>query len=151
MSLGIVGDAGVRANAQQPKLFVGMILILIFAEALALYGLIGEPCQQACKRGWHVAEHTHASCPAVIMRGSLHAATIVDVLSHGISHSCLSRSWHHLGFQGWHCLTHVMGLAHLPNGSSPSAIPLLFLILGAQCRLQQYVIMVCTAHTATMK
>jgi len=34
------GDAGVRANAQQPKLFVGMILILIFAEALALYGLI---------------------------------------------------------------------------------------------------------------
>ncbi|KAF3596031.1 hypothetical protein DY000_02023936 [Brassica cretica] len=41
------GLAGLRlsagmaiANAQQPKLFVGMILILIFAEALALYGLI---------------------------------------------------------------------------------------------------------------
>ena len=33
-----------RANAQQPKLFVGMILILIFAEALALYGLIGKIC-----------------------------------------------------------------------------------------------------------
>ncbi|PHT34547.1 V-type proton ATPase subunit c3 [Capsicum baccatum] len=29
-----------QANAQQPKLFVGMILILIFAEALSLYGLI---------------------------------------------------------------------------------------------------------------
>ena len=40
MAIGIVGDAGVRANAQQTKLFVGMILILIFAEALALYGLI---------------------------------------------------------------------------------------------------------------
>jgi V-type H+-transporting ATPase proteolipid subunit len=40
MSIGIVGDAGVRANAQQPLLFTGMILILIFAEALALYGLI---------------------------------------------------------------------------------------------------------------
>lgn len=40
LPIGIVGDAGVRANAQQPKLFVGMILILIFAEALALYGLI---------------------------------------------------------------------------------------------------------------
>jgi len=40
MALGIVGDAGVRANAQQPKLFVGVILILIFAEALGLYGLI---------------------------------------------------------------------------------------------------------------
>ncbi|WZY74373.1 V-type proton ATPase 16 kDa proteolipid subunit-like [Brassica rapa] len=33
MAIGIVGDAGVRANAQQSKLFVGMILILIFAEA----------------------------------------------------------------------------------------------------------------------
>eukprot|EP00933_Yihiella_yeosuensis_P082398 TRINITY_DN96262_c0_g1_i1.p1 TRINITY_DN96262_c0_g1~~TRINITY_DN96262_c0_g1_i1.p1 ORF type:complete len:178 (+),score=48.48 TRINITY_DN96262_c0_g1_i1:83-616(+) len=40
MAIGIAGDAGVRANAQQPKLFVGMILILIFAEALGLYGLI---------------------------------------------------------------------------------------------------------------
>jgi F0F1-type ATP synthase membrane subunit c/vacuolar-type H+-ATPase subunit K len=29
MAIGIVGDAGVRATAQQPKLFVGMILILI--------------------------------------------------------------------------------------------------------------------------
>ncbi|CDY54164.1 BnaC02g47230D [Brassica napus] len=33
MAIGIVRDSGVRANAQQPKLFVGMILILIFAEA----------------------------------------------------------------------------------------------------------------------
>merc|ERR1739841_167975 len=40
MAIGVVGDSGVRANAQQPKLLVGMILILIFAEALALYGLI---------------------------------------------------------------------------------------------------------------
>lgn len=32
VAIGIVGDAGVRATAQQPKLFVGMILILIFAE-----------------------------------------------------------------------------------------------------------------------
>merc|ERR1712199_125008 len=34
IAIGIVGDAGVRANARQPKLFVGVILILIFAEAL---------------------------------------------------------------------------------------------------------------------
>merc|ERR1719231_445366 len=40
IAIGIVGDAGVRANARQPKLFVGIILILIFAEALGLYGLI---------------------------------------------------------------------------------------------------------------
>ena len=40
VAIGIVGDAGVRGNAQQPRLYVGMILILIFAEVLALYGLI---------------------------------------------------------------------------------------------------------------
>merc|ERR1739848_364682 len=40
MAIGIVGDAGVRAAAQQPRLYVGMVLILIFAEALGLYGLI---------------------------------------------------------------------------------------------------------------
>ncbi|KAI8900113.1 V-ATPase proteolipid subunit C-like domain-containing protein [Globomyces pollinis-pini] len=39
-AIGVVGDAGVRASAQQPRLFVGMILILIFAEVLGLYGLI---------------------------------------------------------------------------------------------------------------
>merc|ERR1712023_408244 len=40
LAIGIVGDSGVRANAQQDKIFVGMILILIFGEALGLYGLI---------------------------------------------------------------------------------------------------------------
>ncbi|XP_032682155.1 V-type proton ATPase 16 kDa proteolipid subunit [Odontomachus brunneus] len=39
-AIGIVGDVGVRGTAQQPRLFVGMILILIFAEVLGLYGLI---------------------------------------------------------------------------------------------------------------
>jgi len=39
-AIGIVGDCGVRGTAQQPRLFVGMILILIFAEVLGLYGLI---------------------------------------------------------------------------------------------------------------
>jgi len=39
-AIGIVGDSGVRGTAQQPRLFVGMILILIFAEVLGLYGLI---------------------------------------------------------------------------------------------------------------
>ncbi|XP_076048177.1 V-type proton ATPase 16 kDa proteolipid subunit c-like isoform X2 [Oratosquilla oratoria] len=40
LAIGIVGDAGVRGTAQQPRLFVGMILVLIFAEVLGLYGLI---------------------------------------------------------------------------------------------------------------
>jgi len=44
MAIGIVGDAGVRAVGQQEKLFVGMILILIFAEALGLYGKYSFGC-----------------------------------------------------------------------------------------------------------
>ena len=40
LAIGVVGDAGVRANAQQEAVFVGMVLILIFAEALGLYGMI---------------------------------------------------------------------------------------------------------------
>lgn len=39
-SIGVVGDAGVRASAQQPRLYVGMMLILIFAEVLGLYGMV---------------------------------------------------------------------------------------------------------------
>lgn len=39
-AIGIAGDAGVRGTGQQPRLFVGMILILIFAEVLGLYGWV---------------------------------------------------------------------------------------------------------------
>ena len=42
-AIGIVGDAGVRGTAQQPRLFVGMILILIFAEVL------GESSLSCCR------------------------------------------------------------------------------------------------------
>ena len=40
-AIGIVGDAGVRGTAQQPRLFVGMILILIFAEVLGTSFTLG--------------------------------------------------------------------------------------------------------------
>ena len=40
VAIGIAGDAGVRALGKQSRIFVGMMLILIFAEALGLYGLI---------------------------------------------------------------------------------------------------------------
>lgn len=39
-AIGIVGNAGTRAFLQQGRVFVGMVLILIFAEVLGLYGLI---------------------------------------------------------------------------------------------------------------
>ncbi|KAI0988843.1 hypothetical protein GJ496_006698 [Pomphorhynchus laevis] len=39
-AIGVVGDAGVRGSAHQPRLYVGMVIILIFAEVLGLYGLI---------------------------------------------------------------------------------------------------------------
>jgi V-type H+-transporting ATPase proteolipid subunit len=39
-SIGIVGDMGVRSYMQQSKIFVGMVLILIFGEVLGLYGSV---------------------------------------------------------------------------------------------------------------
>ncbi|KAK3943127.1 hypothetical protein QBC46DRAFT_48237 [Diplogelasinospora grovesii] len=38
--IGIVGDKGVRSYMLQSRIFVGMVLILIFGEVLGLYGLI---------------------------------------------------------------------------------------------------------------
>jgi len=38
--IGIVGDNGVRSYMLQSRVFVGMVLILIFGEVLGLYGLI---------------------------------------------------------------------------------------------------------------
>ena len=40
LAIGIVGDYGVRAVGRQPKVYVGFILVLIFAEAIGLFGLI---------------------------------------------------------------------------------------------------------------
>lgn len=39
-AIGVVGDIGTRNMAKQEKLFIGMLLILIFAEAIGLYGMI---------------------------------------------------------------------------------------------------------------
>lgn len=39
-AIGIVGDICARSLVRQEKIFTGMILMLIFAEALGLYGLI---------------------------------------------------------------------------------------------------------------
>lgn len=38
--IGVVGDHGVRAYMEQSKVYVGMILILIFGEVLGLYGFV---------------------------------------------------------------------------------------------------------------
>lgn len=40
LAIGVVGESGARSLGLQDKVFVGMMLILIFAEALGLYGLI---------------------------------------------------------------------------------------------------------------
>ena len=39
-AIGLTGEAGVRAYMQQTRLYIGMVVVLIFAEVLALYGLI---------------------------------------------------------------------------------------------------------------
>lgn len=40
LSIGVVGDTAVRAYGKQEQIFVAMVLMLIFSEALGLYGLI---------------------------------------------------------------------------------------------------------------
>ncbi|PSN45487.1 V-type proton ATPase 16 kDa proteolipid subunit, partial [Blattella germanica] len=40
LAIGIVGDCGIRGYQLQGSLYIGMLLILIFAEVLGLYGLI---------------------------------------------------------------------------------------------------------------
>lgn len=40
LAIGVSGGAAVKAVAKQPSLFVVMLIVLIFSEALALYGLI---------------------------------------------------------------------------------------------------------------
>lgn len=40
IAIGVGGNAAVRAVARQPRLYVAMLLILVFGEALALYGMI---------------------------------------------------------------------------------------------------------------
>jgi len=39
LCIGVCGDAGVRGNAQR-DILIALILMMIFAEALALYGFI---------------------------------------------------------------------------------------------------------------
>lgn len=39
-AIGIVGDMGVRSFMLQSRIFVGMVLILIFGEVLGLYGSV---------------------------------------------------------------------------------------------------------------
>lgn len=39
-AIGIVGDMGVRTYMYQSRIFVGMVLILIFGEVLGLYGSV---------------------------------------------------------------------------------------------------------------
>ena len=40
LTIGVVGETAVRKIGKQEWLYVGMLLILIFAEAIALYGMI---------------------------------------------------------------------------------------------------------------
>ena len=39
LAIGVVGDAGVRANGQK-NILIALILMMIFAEAIALFGFI---------------------------------------------------------------------------------------------------------------
>ena len=45
-AIGIIGDMGVRSFMQQSRIFVGMVLILIFGEVLGLYGYFAQRCNK---------------------------------------------------------------------------------------------------------
>jgi len=53
-AIGIVGDACVRAYIHESRIFVTMVLILIFAEVLGLYGLIVALIMNTKASGLHV-------------------------------------------------------------------------------------------------
>jgi len=38
--MGVLGDHGMRAVARKPRLYMSILLMIIFAEAIGLYGLI---------------------------------------------------------------------------------------------------------------
>ena len=40
IAIGVIGDTFLRAMGQQPRLFVAMVLVLVIAEVLGIYGLI---------------------------------------------------------------------------------------------------------------
>jgi len=53
-AIGITGDAGVRGVSQQPRLFIGMMLIQIFSEVLGKYA---ETC--SFTEGWMMIEQVY--------------------------------------------------------------------------------------------
>jgi len=40
ISIGVIGEVGVRCNTLNPKIFTALVLVLVFASALGLYGLL---------------------------------------------------------------------------------------------------------------
>ena len=38
--MGVIGDVGLVAVAQKPRLYINILLMVIFCEAIGLYGLI---------------------------------------------------------------------------------------------------------------
>jgi V-type H+-transporting ATPase proteolipid subunit len=40
LAIGAIGEHGIRAYARQPRVFLGLILLLVFAEILGIYGSI---------------------------------------------------------------------------------------------------------------
>lgn len=62
LCIGIVGDAGVRAAGQQPRMFVGMMMMLIFAEVLGEYSFAGI---RGC--GLTVCRHLWVDCGIVAL------------------------------------------------------------------------------------
>lgn len=40
LAIGVIGEQGIRGYAKQPRFFFGLVLLLVFAEVLGIYGFI---------------------------------------------------------------------------------------------------------------
>ena len=72
IAIGTIANSATRTLAEEPKLYVGMILILIFAEALGESYLCGLHRLNTCAHTYtHTHTHTHTrTCCYVIINPS---------------------------------------------------------------------------------
>jgi hypothetical protein len=82
--IGMVGDNGVRCYMDQGKVFVGMVLILIFGEVLGLYGWVKTCGCQVWQRRANVAAGSSSALSST-PRARVSSTTLLVGFCFGIS------------------------------------------------------------------
>ncbi len=97
-AIGIVGDMGVRCYMQQSRIFVGMVLILIFGEVLGLYGYVTRrQCfQQHCDTVayiWQAYRGTHSEFEELNMFQKYRYNQVKNVISSSVQPTSAYEFW----------------------------------------------------------